>query len=138
VKLLSGSVVEVAYLGAAVCFILALKGLSSPRNARRGNLIGAGGAGLAMLTTFLSRDLKNLPVILIAIVLGSAVAVPAARRVQMTQMPQLVALFNGVGGRRWSRCWSWRRPRAPVRTWATGPRWRSPCWSGRSRSPARW
>jgi NAD(P) transhydrogenase subunit beta len=98
VKLLSGDAVELLYLLAAVCFILALKGLSSPRSARRGNLIGAAGAAIALVTTFLAADLKNLGWILAAIALGSLLAVPAARRVQMTQMPQLVALFNGVGG----------------------------------------
>jgi NAD(P) transhydrogenase subunit beta len=86
------------YLVAAVCFILALKGLSSPRTARRGNLIGAAGAGLAVVTVFLSARLDNLAPILLAIIAGAAVAAPVARRVQMTQMPQLVALFNGVGG----------------------------------------
>jgi NAD(P) transhydrogenase subunit beta len=86
------------YLIAAVCFILALKGLSSPQSARRGNLIGAGGALLAVITVFLSAKLENIPLILVAIAVGSAIAVPIARRVQMTQMPQLVALFNGVGG----------------------------------------
>lgn len=86
------------YLGAAVCFILALKGLSSPRTARRGNAIGAAGALVAVVTVFLAAKLDNIPLILTAIAAGSAVAVPVARRVQMTQMPQLVALFNGVGG----------------------------------------
>ncbi|MET1044350.1 MAG: NAD(P)(+) transhydrogenase (Re/Si-specific) subunit beta [Microbacteriaceae bacterium] len=86
------------YLIAAVCFILALKGLSSPHTARRGNAIGAAGALLAVITVFLSSRLENIPFILAAIAVGSAIAVPIARRVQMTQMPQLVALFNGVGG----------------------------------------
>ena len=86
------------YLAASVCFILALKGLSSPRTARRGNAIGAAGALLAVVTVFLSAKLENIPLIIAAIAVGSAVAVPVARRVQMTQMPQLVALFNGVGG----------------------------------------
>ena len=86
------------YLVAAVCFILALKGLSSPRTARRGNAIGAAGALVAVVTVFLSAKLENIPLIIAAIAVGSAVAVPVARRVQMTQMPQLVALFNGVGG----------------------------------------
>jgi NAD(P) transhydrogenase subunit beta len=86
------------YLVAAVCFILALKGLSSPKSARRGNQIGAFGALLAVLVAFFSEDLKHVPLILVAIALGTAVGVPAARRVAMTQMPQLVALFNGVGG----------------------------------------
>ena len=89
---------------AAVAFILALKGLSSPRTARRGNLIGAGGALLATVIVFFYVDapaelpLNNLGLILAAIALGTVIGVPAARRVQMTQMPQLVALFNGVGG----------------------------------------
>ncbi|TPV49756.1 NAD(P)(+) transhydrogenase (Re/Si-specific) subunit beta [Pseudarthrobacter phenanthrenivorans] len=86
------------YLIAAVFFILALRGLSSPRTARRGNLIGAAGALIAVVTVFLSSRLDNIPWILAAIVVGSAVAAPVARRVRMTQMPQLVALFNGVGG----------------------------------------
>jgi NAD(P) transhydrogenase subunit beta len=86
------------YLVAAVFFILALRGLSSPRTARRGNLIGAAGALIAVVTVFLSSRLENIPWILAAIVVGSAVAAPVARRVKMTQMPQLVALFNGVGG----------------------------------------
>ncbi|MEJ2577852.1 MAG: NAD(P)(+) transhydrogenase (Re/Si-specific) subunit beta [Kineosporiaceae bacterium] len=96
--ILSGDAVEVGYLAAAVCFILALKGLSSPKTARRGNLIGAAGALLALVVAFLSTDLAHLALILLAIVVGAAVAVPAARMVKMTQMPQMVALFNGVGG----------------------------------------
>ncbi len=88
---------------AAVCFILALKGLSSPKGARRGNIIGAIGATIATVVVFFYNDpaeggLKNLPLILIAILVGVIVGVPAARKVQMTAMPQLVALFNGVGG----------------------------------------
>jgi NAD(P) transhydrogenase subunit beta len=81
---------------------LALKGLSSPKSARRGNLIGAFGATIATVIVFFyannGEGLNNLPLILGAIAFGVIVGVPAARRVQMTQMPQLVALFNGVGG----------------------------------------
>ena len=97
-KVLGDIPTEILYLVAAVCFILALKGLSSPRSARRGNLIGALGAVIALLTVFLSEHLDHLLPIAIAGLVGTIVAVPAARRVQMTQMPQLVALFNGVGG----------------------------------------
>jgi len=97
-SLISPEWTALLYLVSAVCFILALKGLSSPRSARRGNLIGAGGALLAVVTVFLSAKLDNIPYILIAIVVGTAIAAPIARRVQMTQMPQLVAGFNGVGG----------------------------------------
>ena len=97
-NLLSPEWSAILYLIAAVCFILALKGLSSPKTARRGNLVGAFGALVALVTVFLSMKIDNLPWILGVIVLGSAIAAPVSRRVQMTQMPQLVALFNGVGG----------------------------------------
>jgi NAD(P) transhydrogenase subunit beta len=98
VNVLSPTLEALGYLVAAVCFILALKGLSSPASARRGNLIGAAGAVLACVVVFLAEDLDHIPLILLAIAVGAAVGVPAARRVAMTQMPQLVALFNGVGG----------------------------------------
>lgn len=96
--LLDPTVTSLLYLAAAVFFILALKGLNSPRTARRGNLIGAFGALVAVGTVFFSVRLDNVPWILGAIAVGSGVAAPVARRVKMTQMPQLVALFNGVGG----------------------------------------
>ena len=95
---------ELIGLLAGVCFILSLKGLSHPRTARRGNLLGALGATIATVLVFLRTDDErahgggNLPWIIGAIIVGVAVGVPAARRVQMTAMPQLVALFNGVGG----------------------------------------
>ena len=91
-------------LFAAVLFIMALKGLSSPKSARRGNLLGALGALIATVSVFFyaapgySLPLENLEWILGAIAVGVVVGVPAARKVQMTQMPQMVALFNGVGG----------------------------------------
>ena len=89
---------QLGYLAAAVCFIVALKGLSSPRTARRGNLIGAAGALLACVIVFLVSDIHHLLPILAAIAAGTAIGVLGAYRVRMTQMPQLVALFNGVGG----------------------------------------
>jgi NAD(P) transhydrogenase subunit beta len=93
---------DLAYLVAIAGFILALKGLSSPRHARRGNLVGAAAAALAVGMTFTLPSLRhsgwNLALALIAMVLGAAIAVPVARFVKMTAMPQLVAIFNGVGG----------------------------------------
>ncbi|MEY3736745.1 MAG: hypothetical protein RLZZ251_461, partial [Actinomycetota bacterium] len=89
---------------AGVCFILSLKGLSHPRTARRGNLLGALGATIATLLVFFrvdderAKDGGNLIWIIAAIIVGVVIGVPAARKVQMTAMPQLVALFNGVGG----------------------------------------
>ncbi len=95
--------VQLVYLACAICFILALKGLSGPKTARTGNLIGAGAAVVACAVPFLYRSnagahLDHVPLILVAIVIGSAGGVVGAQRVQMTQMPQMVALFNGVGG----------------------------------------
>ena len=107
---MSSSLYDLIGLAAGVCFILALKGLSHPKTARRGNLIGALGATVATLVVFLyvtpprdgseahSLPLHNFWWIIGAIAVGLIIGVPAARKVQMTQMPQLVALFNGVGG----------------------------------------
>lgn len=97
-KLLDESAVLAGYLIAAVLFILALKGLSSPRRARRANRLGAAGAIVAIAVYVLGHDIANAAWIAGAVLVGILVAVPAARRVQMTQMPQLVAAFNGVGG----------------------------------------
>lgn len=101
---MSRAIYDLIGLSAGVCFILALKGLSHPRTARRGNLIGALGATIATVVVFFyaskgsSLPLNNIGWILGAMVVGLLIGVPAARKVQMTQMPQLVALFNGVGG----------------------------------------
>jgi len=107
---MSRTLYDLIGLAAGIAFILALKGLSHPKTARKGNLIGALGAGLATVVVFFyaspsvsgkaesSLPLNNLGWILGAIAVGLIIGVPAARRVQMTQMPQLVALFNGVGG----------------------------------------
>ena len=90
---------QLAYLLCAVAFILALKGLSGPRTARYGNLIGAAAAVVACALPFFYLDhVDNLVWILLAILVGTAGGVYGARTVQMTQMPQMVALFNGVGG----------------------------------------
>ena len=88
-------------LGVATSFIMALKGLSAPKTARRGNLIGAFGATVATVVVFFDPAIENghnTLLIIGAIAFGVVVGVPAARKIQMTQMPQLVALFNGVGG----------------------------------------
>ena len=99
---MSRNLYDLIGLAAGICFILALKGLSSPKSARRGHLIGALGATVATVIVFFyaneGKALHNQNLILAAIAFGVIVGVPAARKVQMTQMPQLVALFNGVGG----------------------------------------
>ncbi|MFI5732383.1 NAD(P)(+) transhydrogenase (Re/Si-specific) subunit beta [Kribbella sp. NPDC051587] len=89
---------QIGYLIAAVCFIVALKALSSPKSARTGNLLGAAGAVLAVIITFVAYKPQHLAAILVALVIGTIGGVAGSRRVQMTHMPQLVALFNGVGG----------------------------------------
>jgi NAD(P) transhydrogenase subunit beta len=86
------------YLLSAICFILALKALSSPRNARYGNLVGVAGMVVAIALTFLVQSPGHDWVIGAGMGLGALVAVPAARKVPMTGMPQMVAIFNGVGG----------------------------------------
>jgi NAD(P) transhydrogenase subunit beta len=97
--MLNSNLARILELLTAVGFILALKGLSSPKTARNGNLLGALAATVATGAIFFTiADLKNLPLIIGAIVVGFAIGWPAAKRVQMTQMPQMVALFNGVGG----------------------------------------
>ena len=93
---------DLAYLVAIIGFILALKFLSSPKYARQGNLVGAAAAVLAVGMTFtlptLRHSGKNLVLAIVAMVVGALIAVPVARFVKMTAMPQLVAIFNGVGG----------------------------------------
>ncbi len=86
------------YLVSAACFILALKALSSPRNARYGNLVGVAGMVVAVALTFLVQAPGHDWVIGAGMGLGALVAVPTARKVPMTGMPQMVAIFNGVGG----------------------------------------
>jgi H+-translocating NAD(P) transhydrogenase subunit beta len=90
--------VQLAYLVAALCFVLALKGLSTPKYARAGNLLGAAGMALAVVTAFVHGAVHNGLLIVLAVVAGVAVGIPAARSVKMTAIPQMVALFNGVGG----------------------------------------
>jgi NAD(P) transhydrogenase subunit beta len=90
---------QLTNLGVAVLFILSLKALSSPKTARLGTLVGAVGALVATVILFFSGiELNNLIVILVMIAIGSAIGAISARRVKMTAMPQMVALFNGVGG----------------------------------------
>ena len=95
---MNGNGSDLVYLLAAVCFIVALKGLSGPRTARAGNLIGAFGALLAVIVVFAAEDLDHIGPIVATIAVGAVGGVVASRRVAMTAMPQLVAAFNGVGG----------------------------------------
>jgi H+-translocating NAD(P) transhydrogenase subunit beta len=86
------------YLVTIVTFILALRFLSSPAHARRGNQIGAAGMLLAVAVTFAKSGMTSYWEIVVGMLIGGGFGVVAARRVKMTAMPQMVALFNGVGG----------------------------------------
>ena len=90
--------INVAYLVAAVCFIVGLKLLSSPGTARRGNQIAALGMAVAVVATLFMPGLANIWLILVGLVIGAVVSAFAARQVKMTAMPQMVAIFNGMGG----------------------------------------
>ena len=93
---MSANTVALAYLIASVFFILALKGLSSPLAARRGNLFGMVGMAIAVITTLTIT--KNWALILVCIGLGGTVGAVVARRVQMTAMPELVAFMHSLVG----------------------------------------
>ena len=96
------TLIDLLYLFSATTFIVALKGLGSPKRARYGNMVAAFGMLVAIVATFFKyvdgHPLHHVGLILLAMLIGVIVAVPVARFVQMTAMPQLVAIFNGVGG----------------------------------------
>jgi H+-translocating NAD(P) transhydrogenase subunit beta len=91
-------VLGVLYLVSIVCFVLALRFLSSPRHARKGNWLGGAGMVVAIATTLLTEGIGNWALIVVGGAIGTVVGVVGARTVKMTAMPQMVALFNGVGG----------------------------------------
>ena len=91
-------VIGLLYLVAIVCFILALRFLSSPKHARRGNWVGGLGMLVAIGTTLALEGIGNWGLMAIAAAIGTAAGLIGARTVKMTAMPQMVALFNGVGG----------------------------------------
>ena len=97
------SILEMTYILASVLFIVGLKKLSHPETARNGNLWAAAGMGLAILFTILfhkkdGESIGNIPWIICALAIGTAVGWFAARKVKMTAMPQMVSIFNGMGG----------------------------------------
>ncbi len=94
----SSSFLDVLYIIAFALFIQGLRGLSGPTTAVRGNRIAAVGMAIAVIATLLNPDEGNWGLIIVGIAIGTAVGIPAARNVKMTAMPQMVALFNGVGG----------------------------------------
>jgi H+-translocating NAD(P) transhydrogenase subunit beta len=90
--------IDVAYLVAAICLIIGIKRLSHPRTARSGNLVAAAGMAIAVGFTFAIEGLERYWLIVAGMAVGTVIGVVSARAVRMTAMPQMVALFNGVGG----------------------------------------
>ncbi len=95
---MSANLVALWYLVASVCFILALKGLSSPTTARRGNAFGIAGMTIAVMTTLAVVAKGRLDLVIIAALIGGSVGAYVSRRVQMTQMPELVAAMHSLVG----------------------------------------
>ncbi len=95
---MSDSLSALLYLVASVCFIMALRGLSSPDTARGGNLYGIAGMAIAVLTTFLTPHVVSFWLIILGLVIGGAVGTYIARQIQMTALPQLVAAFHSLVG----------------------------------------
>ncbi|HAK54098.1 MAG: NAD(P)(+) transhydrogenase (Re/Si-specific) subunit beta [Vicinamibacterales bacterium] len=100
---MNSALINLAYLAASVLFILGIKGLTHPRTAVRGNLYGASGMLLAIIATVASAEVfgsgvQGLGVILAGIVVGGGIGAAIALRIEMTAMPQMVALLNGFGG----------------------------------------
>ena len=92
------SFIAVLYIISFALFIYGLMGLTGPRTAVRGNWIAAVGMGIAVIATLLTPGMGNWLLIILGVAIGAVIGVPAARKVKMTAMPQMVALFNGVGG----------------------------------------
>ena len=89
---------NIIYFAAAAMFIFGIKGLTHPRTAVRGNMLGAGGMLLAIVVTLIDKEILGWQWIILGLVLGSSIGGYLGVKIQMTAMPQLVALFNGFGG----------------------------------------
>jgi NAD(P) transhydrogenase subunit beta len=90
--------VNLLYIVGFALFIVGLRMVRGPRTAVNGNLVAAAGMGIALVATLIHPDIGDWVLIVIGVAIGTAVGIPAARNVKMTAMPQMVALFNGVGG----------------------------------------
>ncbi len=96
--MIGGGIVTVSYIAAMILFILALGGLSSPESARRGNWYGVAGMTIALLATVLGVVTRQYTILLVALLIGGTIGIVLARRVQMTQMPELVASLHSLVG----------------------------------------
>ena len=95
---MSANLTGFAYLIAAICFIMALRGLSSPETARKGNLYGITGMLVAITTTAMAPGVVSFPMIITGMIIGGTVGTVVALRIQMTALPQLVAAFHSLVG----------------------------------------
>ncbi len=95
---MSANLAALAYLVAGVCFILALRGLSSPESSRRGNLLGMFGMALAVAVTILKPEVGDYGYIILGVLVGGAIGTVIALKIEMTAMPQLVAAFHSLVG----------------------------------------
>jgi NAD(P) transhydrogenase subunit beta len=96
--MISAGIVTMSYIAATVLFILALSGLSNPETARRGNWFGIAGMTIALLATMLGVVTQQYVTLLVALLIGGSIGIVLARRVQMTQMPELVAILHSLVG----------------------------------------
>jgi NAD(P) transhydrogenase subunit beta len=94
----NGSFIYVLYIVAFSLMIMGLRAMVGPRTAVRGNRVAAVGTAIAVIATLLKPQEGNWALIAVGVLVGTAIGIPAARQVRMTAMPQMVALFNGVGG----------------------------------------
>jgi len=92
------ALINIGYLLASVLFILGLKGLTHPRTAVRGNMFGAAGMLLAVVLTLANQQILSYEMIILGLIIGGAIGVALAVKIEMTSMPELVAAFNGFGG----------------------------------------
>src|ERR1700730_3875179 len=95
---MSDSLSALLYLVAAICFIMALRGLSSPDTARGGNIYGIAGMAIAILTTLVTPQIVSYWLIIAGLLIGGAIGTYIARQIQMTALPQLVAAFHSLVG----------------------------------------
>jgi NAD(P) transhydrogenase subunit beta len=96
--MISPSIVNLVYLLSATLFIVGLKGLAHPKSAVRGNLSGAAGMLLAVVITLFDKQIISYDLIILGILIGSIIGTVSALTIKMTAMPQMVGLFNGLGG----------------------------------------
>ena len=94
---MSEGIITASYVGATILFILALGGLSNQETSRRGNLFGMIGMAVALIAT-ISSVTANLGILIAGLLIGSTIGIILAKRVQMTQMPELVAMLHSLVG----------------------------------------